>query len=195
MSRQFHLGSFSSETFSHLAKAEISESRWFFENKSRGIFELGIGKIRGNAPRNFLSKSFDSSENFFFSPKWQISMKSGRTVVFRNFSEDENLLSEKEIREEFSALLKAKISDKKVPKISMPNEIGGNWYLPAAKKIIAEIEAQKFQKLVLARSLELAANSEIPIAPIIEKLRERFSENCTIFSISANGEPFMGASP
>ncbi len=77
----------------------------------------------------------------------------------------------------------------------MTNEIGGNWYLPAAKKIIAEIEAQKFQKLVLARSLELAANSEIPIAPIIEKLRERFSENCTIFSISENGENFMGASP
>ncbi|MCD8299097.1 MAG: isochorismate synthase [Opitutae bacterium] len=197
MRNSIDLGAFPPETFSRLAGAKISCQRFLVENAALGIAELGIGKLRcdNNAARKFFSMDFDAATTKATTPLWQISLREGAAFVVRNLDAGENLHNN-DARAEFEALLSSATDPReKIPPISSPTEVGGEWYLPAARRIVAKIEAGELQKLVLARALDLTSNAEIPTTPILKKLRERFQKNCTIFSFSDNGETFIGASP
>lgn len=184
------------EIFSRLAHAPCAE-KFVIKNKLRGIAEIGIGRC-GNAHSEILfhAQTFDSSESFSFAPKWEISRRGNAVFITRRLDDDEAFSPEKFHRELDALIASApKPGAEKVPKIPLPQEIGGAWYRPAAQAIIDEIHAGKLKKLVLARSIRSRAETPIPVAPILGKLHERFEENCTIFSITRDGKTFLGASP
>ncbi len=73
------------------------------------------------------------------------------------------------------------------------SEVGD--YRASVAQGLNEIEAGDFQKIVLARALDLTANQPLHPLRVLNGLRERFPE-CTSFSFSdAHGHSFIGASP
>lgn len=195
-SRSFAFPPMPPEIFSRLARVPCDE-KFIIKNTTRNIAEIGIG-CSGNAnpEKIFHARSFDALESLSLIPKWEISRNENRVLIKRNLENAEEFLPEK-FREELEVLLASAPGEgeEKVPHIPPPQEVGGNWYLPAAKKLIEEIHAGRLKKIVLSRSIFSAAETPIPVAPILGKLHERFEKNCTIFSISRNGKTFLGASP
>ncbi len=184
------------EVFSALARVP-AETKFLVENRSRGVAEMGIGELGADAPgKTFRAISFDAAETFSLRPKWEISRRGNAVFVARNLAEGERAEPEM-LRAELDALLSRVVPEgaEKVPSIPPPREIGGAWYLPAARKILDEIGAGTLRKLVLARAIEARAESPIPVAPILGKLHERFEKNCTIFCVARAGKTFLGASP
>ena len=184
------------EVFSALARVP-AETKFLVENRSRGVAEMGIGELGADAPgKTFRAISFDAAETFSLRPKWEISRRGNAVFVARNLAEGARAEPEM-LRAELDALLSRAVPEgaEKVPPIPPPREIGGAWYLPAARKILDEIGAGTLRKLVLARAIEARAESPIPVAPILGKLHERFEKNCTIFCVARAGKTFLGASP
>ncbi|MGN0835512.1 MAG: isochorismate synthase MenF [Candidatus Spyradosoma sp.] len=196
MLRRFAFPPLTPEVFSALARAP-AETKFLVENRSRGIAEMGLGELGADAPgKTFRAVSFDAAETFSLRPKWEISRYGNATAVVRNLADGEPDAPEI-LSAELDALLAHAVpaGTEKVPPIPPPREIGGEWYLPAARKILDEIGAGTLRKLVLSRAIEARAESPIPVAPILGKLHERFEKNCTIFCVARAGRTFLGASP
>lgn len=197
MSLRYTFPLFPRDFFSRLEHTSVGE-KFLLKNHSFGIAEMGLG-VRQNdlaAGKTFLSRTFDSAKTHTLSPKWEVSLRERGTLITRNLDDGE-AENPQRFREELDKLLAESESHlgEKVPRIPPPVEIGDNWYLPAAQKIIEELEAGALRKVVLARSIRSRASTPIPIAPILGKLHERFEKNCTIFSVVRGGKTFMGASP
>lgn len=197
MSRRYTFPPFPREIFSRLEHVSAGE-KFLLKNRSFGIAEMGIGacSVSSGKGKTFFAKTFDSAQTFSLRPKWEISPRESGVFITRNLDDGESE-NPRRFREELDSLLAEAESHlgEKVPQIPPPSEIGGDWYLPAAQKIIGELEAGTLRKVVLARSIRSRASTPIPIAPILGKLHERFEKNCTIFSVTRNGKTFMGASP
>lgn len=182
--------------FTRLACSPCSE-KFIIKNKLRNIAEIGIGHC-GNADSDkiFHARSFDNGEHFSLKPKWEITRRENKVFIRRNLDEDE-IRSPENFARELDALIASapEAGSEKVPHIPVPQEVGGEWYRPAAQALIDEIHAGSLKKIVLARSIRSRAEKPIPVAPILGKLHERFEKNCTIFSLSRNGKTFLGASP
>lgn len=197
MPRRYSFPLFPRDLFSCLEHVS-AEEKFLLKNRSFGIAEMGIGfcNVSSGKGKTFFAKTFDSAQTFLLRPKWEISPRESGVFVARNLDDGE-AENPQRFREELDTLLaEAKLRlGEKVPRIPPPHEIGGNWYLPTARKIIEDLEAGTLRKVVLARSIRSRALTPIPIAPILGKLHERFEKNCTIFSVTRDKKTFMGASP
>lgn len=182
--------------FSRFARAKCDE-KFVIINRSFGIAEIGLGRCNCRTTgKTFLARSFDSEETFTLCPKWEISQRGKDVFVTRRLDDGEEPDSGK-FYSEFDALLDGipEIPCEAMPAVSPPQEVGGDWYLRTAQSLIEEIRAGVLKKIVLARSVRSRADAPVPAALIFEKLRERFGESCTVFSISCGGKTFLGATP
>lgn len=159
---------------------------------------MGIGVCRAQATRGktFHLRSFDSERSNSQIPKWEISLRGEHCFVTRHLDDGETA-SPEIFHAELEALLAEADThaDEKLPFIPQPQEVGGNWYLPAARRLIDEISTGALRKVVLARAIQAQAGAKIPAAPILGKLCDRFGNSCTIFSVTRGGKTFIGASP
>jgi isochorismate synthase len=60
--------------------------------------------------------------------------------------------------------------------------------------ILSEIEAGRVEKAVLARAVELEAETEFSIPEALRRLEKRYPQ-CTIFAFTGNDASFLGATP
>lgn len=75
------------------------------------------------------------------------------------------------------------------------NVVESSDYRTAVADGLKRIEAGEFEKIVLARALDLTANSPLHPLQVLDGLRQRFPE-CFSFSIAnGQGDSFIGASP
>lgn len=71
-------------------------------------------------------------------------------------------------------------------------QLGG--YAPRVRAALAEIQAGRFSKVVVARAAQAAARSAIDPVAWLVALRERFP-GCTLFAFGEGDTVFLGASP
>lgn len=140
-----------------------------------------------------------------FVPRWQVSRSKGKYVAVANIFIDEN----SDLKVLADRVLKAhnKFSsfnydiDKKLSKIdsftkNIVSEVGGEAsYEKAILSALDKIEKGDYDKIVLARALDINKNSNIKPLASLNKLRRIYSD-CYVFSI-ANGtkQSFIGATP
>jgi menaquinone-specific isochorismate synthase len=142
-----------------------------------------------------------------FVPRWQVARTPERTVAVANLlvapAGDLDALADRVWR----AHAKFRAFDYSAPDFSdrpaapppdavAVNEAGGpEAYRTAVRRALALIAAGEFEKIVLARCLELAAPGPLHPLQVLNGLRERFPD-CYAFSFSdGRGPSFIGASP
>lgn len=84
---------------------------------------------------------------------------------------------------------------KRSTKIFEEKECGGDAFEAAVTQATDAIRDQVFDKIVLARAVDIEANAELDPLPILDRLRNRFP-SCYTFSYSAGKEgTFLGSTP
>ena len=68
-------------------------------------------------------------------------------------------------------------------------------YPAAVARALKFIEAGEFQKIVLARALDLQANQALDPLTVLNGLRQRFPDCYAFSAANGNGQSFIGASP
>ncbi len=140
-----------------------------------------------------------------FVPRWQVVSSQGRCVAIANatISGDDDI--EAVAKRIWNANTKfrtfdytdeAERSKREKLKIVETRECGGdNAFQQSVGKALGLIDAGAFQKIVLARALDLKADQAFHPLEILNTLRERY-EDCYAFSIAnGKGQSFIGASP
>ena len=142
-----------------------------------------------------------------FVPRWQVARTPERTVAVANLlvepAGDLDALADRVWRAhaKFRAFDYSTPDFSERPAVPPPETVsvaetgGPDAYRGAVRRALAMIAAGEFEKIVLARRLELAAASPLHPLQVLNGLRERFPE-CYAFSFSdGRGRSFIGASP
>lgn len=160
------------------------------------------------APKVFLCATFDGHAVATV-PRFQLSRSSAGTRLSAHlFLNDLTRESAAEIDalfndyEKLKALSETAPQHRELPSPESVSEVGGDWYLSAARKCIRQIENGELKKIVLARAKDFSfsAQTVFPHKTLLAKLRERFlAGGCTLFYAHTNAErpeeKIIGASP
>ena len=139
-----------------------------------------------------------------FVPVWQVSKKDQYSLAIANciIEADTSVeLITKRIlgaHQRFSAFPYDAATDEAVaerPKWIREVECGGDVFEDAVEKATDAIRGSEFEKIVLARAIDMEADGELSPLGILDRLRNRFP-SCYTFSYSAGDEgTFLGATP
>ncbi len=135
-----------------------------------------------------------------FVPRWQVARAGDTTTAVANLlvAPDGELaaLAERVWRAHAkfgNVRYQTPAADEPQPLEFTAGEVGD--YRECVAQALVEISRGDFQKIVLARALDLTANQPLHPLRVLNGLRERFPE-CTAFSFAdAHGRSFIGASP
>ena len=142
-----------------------------------------------------------------FVPRWQVARTPGRTEAVANLLVEPGGDLDALVDRVWRAHAKFRAFDYSAPDFSerpatpAPETVrvaetgGPDAYLGAVRRALGMIAAGEFDKIVLARRMELTAASPLHPLQVLNGLRERFPE-CYAFSFSdGRGPSFIGASP
>ncbi len=140
-----------------------------------------------------------------FVPRWQVVSSKGRCVAIANATIDAGEDVESVAKRIWNANTKfrtfdytdeAERSKREKLRVLETKECGGeNAFQESVGRALSLIDAGAFQKIVLARALDLKADQAFHPLEILNTLRERY-EDCYAFSIAnGKGQSFIGASP
>lgn len=140
-----------------------------------------------------------------FVPRWQVVSSKGRCVAIANATIAAGDDVEAVAKRIWNANTKFRTFDytdeedrskRDGLKVLETKECGGDdAFRESVEKALGLIEAGEFQKIVLARALDLRADQAFHPLAILNTLRERY-EDCYAFSIAnGRGQSFIGASP
>lgn len=140
-----------------------------------------------------------------FVPRWQVVSSKGRCIAIANAVVAPGDAIEPIAKRIWNASTKFGTfdygeTDERAPrerlKVLETRECGGeNAFKNAVSRALAQIAEEKYQKIVLARALDLKADQAFHPLEILNTLRERY-EDCYAFSIAnGKGQSFIGASP
>lgn len=139
-----------------------------------------------------------------FVPRWQVVSSKGRCVAIANATIAAGDDIEAVAKRIWNANTKFRTFDyteeerskRERLRVLETNECGGeSAFQESVSKALGLIEAGEFQKIVLARALDLNADQAFHPLEILNTLRERY-EDCYAFSIAnGKGQSFIGASP
>jgi menaquinone-specific isochorismate synthase len=138
-----------------------------------------------------------------FVPRWQVALHDGRTAAVANLVVEAgtriDLLAEKVWRAhaKFGAFAYAEPAfTEPAARPAALSEVGGSeHYSAAVTRALARIEAGAYQKIVLARAKDLAADTTLHPLRVLNLLRQRFAD-CYAFSVAnGRGQSFIGSSP
>ncbi len=140
-----------------------------------------------------------------FVPRWQVAVRDGRCVAIANAlvetSSDVEAIAKRiwNANTKFNAFDygssrgNAKTSPLSIRQI---DECGGpDFFRQSVEKALRAISSEEYQKIVIARALDLLADQAFHPLEILNTLRERYAD-CYAFSIAnGKGKSFIGASP
>ncbi len=139
-----------------------------------------------------------------FVPRWQVVSSKGRCVAIANATIAAGDDVEAVAKRIWNANTKFRTFDyteeerskREGLRVLETNECGGeSAFQESVSKALGLIAAGEFQKIVLARALDLNADQAFHPLEILNTLRERY-EDCYAFSIAnGKGQSFIGASP
>ena len=172
---------------------------------------IAVGDVNASfgGPHFFTSFAFldevESGEPFSaahtFVPRWQVARAGAKTTAVANLlvAPDADLaaLTERVWRAhaKFAGFNYSAAVDETAPfqPSFTRNEVGD--YRAAVSKAINRIEAGEFQKIVLARAIDLAAAQPLHPLRVLNGLRQRFPDCYAFSAATGRGPSFIGASP
>ncbi|EDY83436.1 isochorismate synthases subfamily [Verrucomicrobiia bacterium DG1235] len=140
-----------------------------------------------------------------FVPRWQVAVTGGRCVAIANATIADGDDVEAVAKRIWNANTKFRTFDysdeeerskRERLKVLETTECGGDSvFKESVAAALERISAGEFEKIVLARALDLRADQSFHPLEILNTLRERY-EDCYAFSIAnGKGQSFIGASP
>lgn len=140
-----------------------------------------------------------------FLPRWQVSRSEGKYGAIANIRVDLDANIEQLVDRVWAAYEKfgafkykgahSESIPKPAPRVLSESELAPGVYRPAVNAALAAIDRGDYEKIVLARGVELQAEEDWLPLQALNKLRERFS-GCFTFSFGGGGgKSFIGASP
>lgn len=161
-------------------------------------------------PHFFTAFTFEDSvpeDSFFpaatvFLPRWQVSRSEGKYGAVANIRVDADSNIDALVERVWAAYLKfgsfsyadsSGISSK--PEVLHSKELAPGVYEDAIRQALEEIAAGEYEKIVLARGMELESDQDWQPLGTLNRLRERFN-GCYTYSFGGGaGHSFIGASP
>lgn len=140
-----------------------------------------------------------------FLPRWQVSRSEGKYGAIANIRVDPEADIELLVDRVWAAYEKFgafkykgdqnESTPKHSPEVLSVSELAPGAFRPAVEAALAAIERGDYEKIVLARGVQLEAKEDWLPLQALNKLRERFS-GCFTFSFGGgDGKSFIGASP
>jgi menaquinone-specific isochorismate synthase len=140
-----------------------------------------------------------------FLPRWQVSRSKGKYGAVANIRVDPQADIEQLVARVWGAYQKFSVFDYKpeatggaavvVSAVVSRSELVPGSYQRAVTSALRDIEAGAYEKIVLARGVQLKADQPLQPLDVLNRLRERFS-GCFTFSFGGGqGRSFIGATP
>ena len=161
------------------------------------------------APKIFIAGTFDeaSARPFAAIPTWQISKRNDTTQICAHFRPTKEIQTQAgALLADYERILSLASAEPNtfppLPPVASEAEVGGSDYRSRAAHAISEINAGKFEKIVLARARDFhfSPAQNFPAGTLLAALRNRFlSSGCTIFAAPTSAahtqEKIIGATP
>ncbi|NEQ67504.1 MAG: isochorismate synthase [Symploca sp. SIO2D2] len=191
----------------------FERSKEFIEQTLENAIVIGDESLPFFGPHFFCSYSFSEqpgeSARFpsatVFVPRWQVSLMGDRSIAVANALLD----SESDVEQiaeriwnantkfaTFASGSSVALEDRKELRIVGTVEDGGaDRFVQSVATAVSEIERGDYEKIVLARALDLEASEAFHPLEVLNGLRERFPD-CYSFSVAnGQGQSFIGSSP
>lgn len=191
--------------------SRFAATKLWIDDTLKNTIAVGDSSLPYFGPHFFCGFTFfDEAEAPFpaattFVPRWQVVASRGRCVAIANATISAGDDVEAVAKRIWNANTKFRTFDysdeearAKAERLQVLEtlECGGDEaFIQSVRKALSSIEKGEFQKIVLARALDLKANRAFHPLAILNTLRERY-EDCYAFSIAnGQGQSFIGASP
>ena len=140
-----------------------------------------------------------------FLPRWQVSRSKGKYGAVANVRIDPQADIDQLVARVWGAYQKFSVFDYTpesrsgdsvvVPSVVSRSELAPGLYPQAVANALRDIKAEVYEKIVLARGIQLKADRPLQPLDVLNRLRERFT-GCFTFSFGGGqGRSFIGASP
>ncbi|WP_169305295.1 isochorismate synthase [Coraliomargarita akajimensis] len=191
----------------------FAEVKAFAQELLENTIAIGDLDAAFTGPHFFTAFSFDDTvpdgSTFpaatVFVPRWQVSRSDGRYGAVANVRVDADSDIEQLVERVWGAYEKFaafEYPDEELAEVStMPatqverREVSVDQFKQAVSTALDQIEAKAYEKVVLARSIELHADQDWQPLDALNRLRERFG-GCFTFSFGGGqGRSFIGATP
>ncbi len=192
------------------------QAKRFIADTLENTIAVGDESLSAFGPHFFCSFGFSSDAgpeaafpaSTIFVPSWQVSAKEGGCVAIANALVEPNSDVAAIAQRIWNANAKFKSIDYRASEDNQPPRQRDKWcvlderevekdlsFEDSVRKAISHIERGDFEKIVIARALDIQANQAFHPLEILNTLRERYPD-CFAFSV-ANGknQSFIGASP
>lgn len=198
---------------SHAAEGpeRFSACQRFVSETLESTIAVGLQKDGSGGPLFFAAFSFAPSSEpgdpfpalQVFVPRWQVVCREEVTLATANILIDASTPLEPLVERIWRAQKKFRAFDyaepafgtKEARRLELRESGGGEHYHGAVAKAVELIRGGAFDKIVLARSLELGSSEPFQPLRSLNGLRERFPD-CFAFSVANGaGQSFLGASP
>ncbi|MBX7110448.1 MAG: isochorismate synthase [Dehalococcoidia bacterium] len=90
--------------------------------------------------------------------------------------------------------LKGRSDERCLAEVRVARDIDRAGWLSAVSEVAADIRAGRYEKVVLAASREIEAESSLDVGGTLERLRAGYA-HCHLFTVSGGGATFLGATP
>ncbi|MEM9159151.1 MAG: isochorismate synthase [Verrucomicrobiota bacterium] len=191
----------------------FKDSRAFIEKTLENTIAIGDGALPFFGPHFFCAFAFaeanEAGARFpnarVFVPRWQVSLLDGRSIAVANALVDAESDVEEIAARIWSANTKFRGFDadsamvlearKELRILDTVEDGGAGRFVESVYAAVEEIRRGDYEKVVLARALDLDANQVFHPLEILNTLRERYAD-CFSFSLAnGDGQSFIGASP
>ena len=193
-------------------RGRFAEVKAFVEETIENTIAIGDERLPFFGPHFFCSFAFADDggpECVFpsasvFVPRWQVSLSKGRSIAVANAMVE----ADGDVAEIAERIWKANTKFRSFgPGTALAGERtemriletledgGANRFSGSVASAVKKIGDGEFEKIVLARALDLQANQRFHPLEILNTLRERYAD-CYSFSVgNGKGQSFIGASP
>lgn len=143
-------------------------------------------------------KAFPSA--YFVVPSFQLTIKNGKTSISINLVTDSSEAAEAfdRLRDERDRLIHiAQVEDFNLlakPKVVSIEEIAKDQYMQAVTDVTAKINSGEAEKVVIARSVQLNFDDEVPAVTALHHISNEQQESYH-FGLQKEGQLFFGATP
>jgi menaquinone-specific isochorismate synthase len=198
--------------FSSHGPERFAECQRFIDETLANTLAVGTQSAAFSGPHFFTAFSFfdevEAGETFeaasVFVPRWQVALANGRTTAVANLLVEADspleALAERvwRARKKFGAFDYSAPDFQETPPATPTTirEVGGEGaYAESVRRAVERIEANEFEKIVLARAKDIVASQALHPLRVLNGLRQRFAD-CYAFSVAnGRGQSFIGASP